>query len=421
MNNFWDLVGFEYKKIFQRKSTFMAIAFLVGVIILSSVGSAVGGRRYHSSEEGMSAVAAGRLDKQVREENKGEMDIGHIKQAILNNAYMTSHQENYIQNDYGKFLKDDAYIKYVLPYENEVYLINLVYEKDISLLSTDGYRLYNQNKPIDLLTVEDGENFYPKTKQFISSMIGMGRDLSPSQEKKHQELIEKVKTPFTTGYFEGYSKFLLQFDTVSMVLLLALAICVIPIFTEDLSVKTQSIILSSRYGKNKSIGAKIFTGLSFTAIFSVAMIGAFLLLMLTLLGFEGFDVSLQVFSPIMDYPLSVGQAGLVLFGVTVASGVMFAMISMFLASKLKTAFGAIIVSFVILLIPAFFPLGHIPDIFIKFCPIQMISFSTVFSTKLFELFGVAMTPISFYPIYALVMTIIFMPLAYRGLKNSQVR
>jgi len=161
MIRFFRLVGFEYKKLFTRKSTIFSLFLIAVFFILLDITSVTGKGYWHYAGE-ISKFEAMKLDRKTIRAKAGVIDEEFIKEAIQQNAVMISNDENYVINDFGRFLKNDAYIKYTLPYEKAVNIINSIYETDMRNLSTDGFRIFNMSskKPIDTLTPKDAGKFY---------------------------------------------------------------------------------------------------------------------------------------------------------------------------------------------------------------------------------------------------------------------
>ncbi|SCY78525.1 ABC transporter permease [Alkaliphilus peptidifermentans] len=424
MNSFFQLVGFEYKKILKRKSTLAAVV-LIGILIASASLSSVTGKSYwHSDGNNISSFEAMKKDREVRRSTAGVIDEDYIVRAIQQNALMIADDNNYFINNYGRFLKSSAYIKYALPYENAVNIINVAYESNFEAYATDGFYVFNSmTTPIDTLELKDVKNFYPNIQKQALYKIATDPALTQAEFQKHTEMLEKVSVPFKTGYSVGYEKFLSLFDTVGLFVLLSVAICVAPVFAIEYQTKTDQLILSSKYGKNKVIWAKIFTGLSFTLIFSVITIFVFLFTVLVLLGFDGGNVSIQVINPLTTYPMTIFKACIVLSLVTVLASLMFSMIAMVFSAVLKSSFGVIIVSFMFLFLPAFIvisPINRLPYRLLQLFPIKMMSFSGVFSQYLFNIWGTTVTPAVFYSVFCIIVTVLVMPFAYGGFKNHQV-
>lgn len=415
MNSFWDLVKFEYKKIFKRKSTIIVLSLVAIIIIIGTIAN-YNGNIWHSATEG---------EREIIHSKAGIADEKIIKEAIEQNSIMAANDENYMINEFGKFAHGDAYCKYTMPYENIVNMINTIYEADVSNISvTEIFETINVNlkKPIDSLTADDASKFYNLYKKQTINLLN-SRNLSLAEKEKHLQMLSSVKKPFYNDYFGGYAVFAIMLNGLGMVILTAIAICVAPIFSNEYQTRADQIILSSKYGKNKIILAKIFTGITFAILTSLATSILFLTALFCLHGITGYNVSLQFLNYFTTYPLTMLQAVLISILVFVLICMAFAMFIMILSSLFKSTFGVIIISFLMIFVPACI---YVPYKYrflyqlVQLLPTKAISFPSIFSEYLFDLFGAVLTPATFYCIFSILLTIILIPFCYRGFKNHQV-
>lgn len=246
MSNFLILVGFEYKKIFKRKSTIISLIFILVVLVIMGLGSVIGSEKWYSGEK-VSKLDAIKRNKDTIHSQAGVMDEELIGEAIEQNAILMVNDDNYLMNEYGKHLKSEAYTKYILPYENIVDTINTVYETNTGMLSTGGFTIFNVNSvlPIDKLRLQDAKDFYKKVKQFAIESITGNTILTHEEKEKHMEMLSHVKTPFYYDYSASYELFLSLFQVLSLVILTVIAICIAPIFADEVSSKTRCIFVRS--------------------------------------------------------------------------------------------------------------------------------------------------------------------------------
>lgn len=424
MHNFFHLVSFEYKKLFKRKSTMISLFLLLIVLVLLSITSVTGKSYWHSTGE-ISVFEAMKLDREVIRSTAGVIDEAFIKEAIQQNTVMISNDENYLINDYGRHLKSDAYIKYVLPYEKAVDIINSLYEVNIENISTDGLQFFNISniKPIDRLTLKDTESFYPIINQASTEYINTFPALSQNEKEKHLEMISKVKTPYYNDHYDGYLYFVKRLQVIALILLISIAICIAPIFANEYYLKTDQILLSSKYGKSKAIFAKLFTGVTFSLGVSVATLFGFLLSMLLMHGFSGANMAMQTINIYSTYPLTVLQASLIAIAVTIFITLFFAICTMLFSSLFKSSFSVIIVSFLLLFIPGLFNISAKNRLLyqlLQIFPAKATEFPNIYSVYLFEVLGLVFTPATFYIIFSIIGSLLIVPIVRHVFKNHQI-
>lgn len=424
MSDFFRLAIFEYKKILKRKNTWVSI-FMILIVLIFLVISSITGADYWHSEGGTPVFEAMKLDKEVVCSKTGIIDEAFIKEAIGQNAVMLADDKNYVINDYGKHLKSSAYIKYILPYKNAVNIINSIYETNPVNLSTNGFQIINMSsiKPIDTLSLNDAKNFYTDINKAASNYISNLTFLSQNEKNTHLEMLSRVETPYRNDHYDGYLHFNMSLQVIALIIFIVIAICISPIFANEYYMKTDQIILSSKYGKSKVIFAKLFTGISFSVGISFVTIFVFLLSMLSVHGFNGADMAIQTIDVYSTYPVNLLQASLIAAAVTVFTALLFGMLSMLLSSLLKSSFLSVIISFLILLLPAIInvsPKDRLLYQILQVFPARAAQFSNIFSNYMFEFFGFIFTPAKFYIVFSIIGTLLLVPLAKNAFKNHQI-
>lgn len=424
MHSFFHLVGFEYKKLFKRKSTIISLCFILIVLVLLSITS-VTGKGYWNSMGSASVFKAMKLDREVIRSKAGVIDETFVKEAIQQNTIMIANDENYLINDYGRHLKSDAYIKYVLPYEKAVNIINSLYEENTENISTDGLQLFNMGniKPIDRLTPKDAVSFYPIINKASTEYINGFFALSQNEKGKHLEMLSKVKTPYYNDHYDGYLHFARRLQVIALILLIAIAICIAPIFANEYYLKTDQILLTSKYGKNKAVFAKLFTGVTFSLSISVATLFGFLLSMLLIHGFSGANMAIQTINVYSTYPFTILQTSLIAIAVTIFITLFFGMFTMLFSSLFKSSFSVIIVSFLLLFIPGLFNISTKTRLLyqlLQIFPAKATAFPNIYSVYLFEILGFVFTPVTFYIIFSIIGSLLIVPMVQHVFKNHQI-
>lgn len=424
MRNFFDLAGFEYKKIFMKKSTWVSMGLIAAIIAVMSITTVTGGQFWHR-DIGASSYEAMKLDRQVIQSKKGYIDDDFLKEAISQNVAMIENEDNYLINEYGSFLTSYAYIEYVLPYEKAVDIINTVYETDLRNLSTDGFKIFNvtgKAKPIDTLNDLNETDFYSKINQAVKERINNNLRLSDREKEKHLQMLSKVAVPYRNDYTGGYYAFIENSQFIAIMLLVLAAICISPIFAGEYQTRADQLILSSKNGKNTVIYAKLFTGISFVIITVTLSLFAFLLSVLSIHGFSGFDAAIQTLIVYSTYPVTMLQAVLISIGVTIFVSILFTIVTMLLSARFKSPFMAVIISFCILFLPNLFfirPNGLLFKL-LQIFPAKATGFTSIFSEYLYEFFGCVFTPAVFYSVFSIIGTLVILPFIYHSFKNHQV-
>ncbi len=424
MSNFLILVGFEYKKIFKRKSTIISLIFILVVLVIMGLGSVIGSEKWYSGEK-VSKLDAIKRNKDTIHSQAGVMDEELIGEAIEQNAILMVNDDNYLMNEYGKHLKSEAYTKYILPYENIVDTINTVYETNTGMLSTGGFTIFNVNSvlPIDKLRLQDAKDFYKKVKQFAIESITGNTILTHEEKEKHMEMLSHVKTPFYYDYSASYELFLSLFQVLSLVILTVIAICIAPIFADEYQNRTDNLLLTTRYGKNKEIIAKIFAGITLAIGIVIITMSITVMGLFSIYGTTGWEMAIQSMNVSSTYPVTLLEAMMISIGVVFVMSIFFSMLTLLFSSLFKSSFPVIILSFVVLIAPSIINVSPVYRTLyqtLQIFPAKACSLGAIFSPYLFNFGGIVLTPAITYVGFAIIGSFIMLPFAYRGFKSHQV-
>lgn len=425
MNNFWDLVRFEFKKIFHRKVFFASLIISFAIIILHLIVAISGTSFWHKVGNDISQYEAMKLDKATIASNQGYITSELISKAILSNREMMSNDDNYLINEYGKHLKEDAYIKYVLPYESVVNLINVIYEEEQGWLSMDSFSLVSvkPEKAIDNLTPEMIQSFDADFKEFSKSMILRKEGLTTAEIEKNIALADQIERPLYNDYYGGYQAYINSSKALALSTLFLILILLAPLFSNEYEEKTDQLILCTRNGKGSLCKAKLFISLTVSILSSILIMGISWLSFLLLFGFEGADVNIQVVNPSCTYPITLLEACLIHFMSVMVAATLFGAFIVFLSARVKKRSSSVVImGTLITIIPMFIwvPLKQSRFIYdvLQFFPINAVTFK--FETHFFGVFGRLFTPYKFIWVVSILLMIVFFTMATRSFKRHQV-
>ena len=425
MNNFWTLAGFEFKKVFRRRTFPAAILICLGIMAVMVFSSLSGGSFHHSVGRDISKYEAMELDKAVILSNRGYITPELISKAILSNGEMISNKDNYFVNEYGSHLKEDAYIRYILPYEPVIELINNVYAEDKDWLAMDALSLeyMGEDKAVDRLSPEQGENFDSALKAFVRSMVLREDGLSAAERERNLELIESIETPLYNDYFGGYEAYIMSSKSLAITALFLILLLLSPVFSNEYEERTDQIILCTKNGKGSLCRAKLFTSLV-VSVFSAALVmGLSWLAFLLLYGFEGGKVNIQVVNPGCTYPINLLEACLIHFVSVIFACALFGALICFLSAKVKRSTAPVVIMGTLLtIIPMFIwvPMKSSRIIYglLKFFPANSVSFG--FDMSFFEIFGKLFTPYKFIWVVSTILIAVFSYFASHCFKRHQL-
>ncbi len=404
MNAFWILVCFEYKKIMRKRSVKITMLLALFVTVIDVTGTLLGssyrnGKTYETYYEGMIK------DRAYMRALEGRLLDGKLIMEAVN-AYTQIPEAN----DYQDTIE---YQTIARPYSG-------VYGMTRGAYNTDSKRFNMED--FQKLTTAQADQFYNARRNQIKHIVEL-MHMSNKAEKQVLAWAEQVETPLKLSYADGYTRF---FELVNMIGLTAsfvMAICIAPLFSGEYTTGTDQLILSSKYGKNKVITAKLFTGFTVASLICLVITAITLCLSLAIFGADGGKAPLQLYMMMSPYALTMDQTTLVLCICILLSCIMTAAITMLLSAKFKSPFGVIILVSALLFIPM---MGNITNknlllyrLYHLF-PTQMSSFVSAVDRIPYEFFGLVLKPYWFLPMFAAVVSIILSPLAYRSFQKHQI-
>lgn len=401
MSDFIRLICYEYKKILSKKSVKITLIIAIFYTALCSVGTLLGSyQAYESNYEGM-----------IKDREYARALTGRLLDDTLINETV---------NAYKKIPQADQYQE-TPEYHTYARMYNSVYQVVRPAFNTQSGR-FNMND-FQQLTMKEVEQFYLKRQeQLITYMDTIGMSDKVIQEVSKQDA--KIKTPLLFGYTGGYTNYFNLSSNLGLTISFVLAICIAPIFCGEYTTGADQLILSSKYGKNRVIMAKLFTGFTLSAIISLVISFLSLGLSLAIYGADGSNAPLQLENFLCPYPLTMAKtAGLVSISIFLAC-LMTATIVMYLSARLKTPFGVIILVVLLLIVPM---VVYVPQTelviyqLFRLFPTQMMSLDSVTNLILYDLFGLIIKPYVFLPMFSTGVCVALTPIAYQTFKKHQVR
>lgn len=229
---------------------------------------------------------------------------------------------------------------------------------------------------------------YERREQAIETFL----DISGQTGAERDYLLrinEKVKTPFSWKWVEGWSNLLGNaVSGLGTVIALFLAIVLSSLFAGEWHDNTSQLLLTTKNGWRKLACAKVFTGLVFTlelfALTAAGMIGS----QLVFLGTEGWDMPIQTVKMIAIAPMNMLQAEIYEYAFTLLGAWGFAGVVMLFSARCKNHVLALLLSLAVVYVPMAVH-NRVPAALGKaFDLLPLVgSGADVFRTNTFHLFG----------------------------------
>lgn len=407
MNIFWNLVSYEYKKIFKRKGAVITLILASAVSLFSVFGTIIGSVYDSNGEPVMSRYDDMKIDLEYARGLSGRaIDANLIMEA--SEAYSKLRL-----NSAEKYTDSEEYKEYARKYSEIYSIVRSVY-------NTQSERFDAQS--FGNMTSEQAENFY-EMRRLKQEQAIMQTNMSDAAKQSVLGLDSGVEKPIVFEASEGYTRFFAIMYTTGVIVAVAVAIICSPLFSGEYTSGADSLILSSKHGKNLLVWAKLFVSFTLSAGLSVILTVLTYAECMAIWGTDGSGAAIQLQVPMMSYPLNMGQCAL-LYSVSVfAACIMTAALTALLSAGIKTPFGTIVIMSVIIIAPMMMNVSEdIVWLYKIFCllPSNMMAFWCIIDSIQFEIFGLVIRPYIFTPVFAVIAAVIFGVSAYRVFGKRQV-
>lgn len=399
MHSFYNLVGFEYKKIFKRKSAVIALILVTAAVVFSPLAiffgtSYIDGEPFESHYQAM-----------VKDRAYAMALSGRAIDETLINETKAAYSKIPMVERYGV---TPEYQEHARPY-SEIFRI-MRWSINVNL---EGLRA---------LTEDDMLAFYQLRHEQVAADIQAGA-VSNTAKNTLIKLDNKIKTPFIFAYIDGFDSLIGGIYTIGITCAFALAICIAPIFAGEYSAGTDQLVLSSKLGKSKVISAKLFAAISLSVIYFILLVLFAVVTCMLVYGYDGANAPIQLIMSYIVYPLSILESVMIFAVCTFCGTLLIAASTLLLSSKLKSPFSVIIIISTLIFVPMML---NVPETAVwiynlfSLLPTSMMSIWAVFSHVPYDIFGLIVLPYIFLPIFAILASIAMLPLARKSFRNHQI-
>lgn len=168
-----------------------------------------------------------------------------------------------------------------------------------------------------------------------------------------------IDKPLQYGYSDSWAYFFSGFcgSTIAIAFpaLIVILIAVSTIFSSEYSTKMDALILTTRYGKNRQIIAKLFSSM----IFTTTIIGGLLILFCIAFGVQygvlgwNADIQTNLGLSLIGVKLPLNNLQLIIFGFIIVwlAGIFAAAATAMISAVTKTPFSSLIVAFAVFMAP----------------------------------------------------------------------
>lgn len=416
-----DLFKYEFIKIaHKRLNTIVVFVSLCLTLLLFALPV----KNYIALEldgSQVKGVAAIQLDREYARELAGTLTEERVTKDIREYQALFANPDNVVKDGDKIRLTDELYARYVLPHYSYLKMID---EAFVEPLTTDTGLTYIRD-----MRLKDSAEFYAARAEKVKKNLAVDySDWTYSDQEKDfwDAKNSKIETPYEYGYHAGW-KSLFQCFELLMIPIIAICICVAPVFAGEYQTGADSVILSTRYGKSKLIKAKILATFLFALIvFSINILLA-VGIQLAAFGIDGWNLPLQILNVTVPYNVSMLEAAIVCIVTLYLVLTGMVAFTLLLSAKLKTSFVVLVIDILVILLPVFIGLSgtngilnHILMLFPYMAsqPVFPADYTCYFS---YPLPGLTLDIITMRIIVYAVLSIICLPFVGRAFKRHQVQ
>lgn len=320
MNNLGTLYRYELKKIAKRKLLWITL-FICALGIAASVVSGLLGAYYVDGEKVDTIYHMYQVDQAYRRQLSGRV-IGQELLQEMADGY------GRIPLEADRYTLTEEYQTYARPYSD---IFNIV--RSWANLST----------PQAMEWDPDEDALYAARARELESHW-QSLQLSDREKTFWREKEKEIAIPLTYYYHEGYEISLDILLTTGVLMLLFVAACLSGVFAEEHARRTDQLVLSSRNGRRTVYWAKVLAGVTICVSCSLLMAALAVGLSLGFYGAEGFQTAMQIFYDQYSYPMTIGQACLIAYGVVILTSVLAGVFVMVLSELLRSNIATLAVS-----------------------------------------------------------------------------
>lgn len=336
------MMRYEWKKIFERRLN--VTAMLLGYILIGiCVFSYFSQERFYDEKTGdyIQGLEAIRLDQ---ERAQAQTDV-------ITEEYMTE-LIGEIQSYNMDLESDEAYDKIVRPLGDIFYFTAKNY--------TDMRKNTIDKGPLGEVDLTDGARFYERRMEKIKDYLNCDFSYGNYKEIEKEYWIKKAENtniPFRWGS-KSVMTSLMELISVGMYLQFVIVICMSSVFSSEYESGAASLLLTTKYGKDRIIWSKIAVSLLFTV--GYLTVGALLAVGSTALiaGLPGIDLPIQLWNSVIPYNLTVGQFCLGAVAILLLGGIAITLVLSCCSAGLRSSLATLVIGAAIIIAPAFFPMSR---------------------------------------------------------------
>lgn len=330
-----QLIYFELKKLLGRKANQIALLMGLLLVIICNVIQIQGETLTIDGQELKGAEA---ILKQQEVEN--------TLTSELDEEFLTSFLQEYQRQISGN---PSGYDYSLIASRGNLF----------SLLAKN-YTEWNEYFDWEVLSripTKGGIAFYDQRMEKIETLLNADYSYGNYTEAEKQYWLEKAKEvsiPFSWGSRSVWS---IIWNSIGMLFyqFLVVGLCIAPVFAGECQNRTDALLLTTKYGKNRAIFTKILVSLTFSILYitlcGLVSIGS----NIALLGTAGWDLPIQLWDTLFPYEWTVAWACIANLGVMILIALLLTAFSLMLSAISRNPIIVLAADILLFLGTAFLP------------------------------------------------------------------
>lgn len=276
------------------------------------------------------------------------------------------------------------------------------------------------------VTPEMAADWYGASADLIRQALDDGQggmwEYSETERAYWTEMRASVPEPVSYGYSGGWDNVV---NCAPFLVFSILAVCVTlaPTFSYEYSSGTDAVVLATRRGRSQLVAAKVVAGLVYATVLFALCAGIIVGVSLVFYGADGFGLSIQSMALSSPYPLTAGQAALVLVGLMYVACLGFACLTLALSSRTRSTLAVFLTDVVLVLLTGLVPTAGVAILerVLALFPLNFANFSVPFSAlESYPLGPVVLDLIGMVVVTYALVSLVSTPLAALSFRRHQV-
>ncbi|WP_417802208.1 ABC transporter permease [Thermophilibacter provencensis] len=276
------------------------------------------------------------------------------------------------------------------------------------------------------VTPEMAADWYGAVSELTQYALDDGQagmwEYSQAERAYWTEMGAGVPEPIEYGYVGGWENII---SCAAFLVFSILAVCVTlaPTFSFEYQSGADAVVLATRRGRSTLVAAKVVAALAYATAYFLLCAVIIVGFSLVFYGADGFGLSMQSMALSSPYPLTAGQAALVLVGLMYVACLGFACLTLGVSSRARSTLAVFLTDVVLVLLTGLVPSGGIGllERVLALFPLNFANFSVPFSAlESYPLGPVVLDLIGMVVVTYALVSLVSAPLAALSFRRHQV-